>query len=103
MYRLPSADASFDLVTLDRVLVHAERPEAALTEAARTLKAGGRLLIIERFDDIGARGGNPLLLLRRWIAAAGLETQRLHPCEVESGHYLIALAGRAAAQRPVAA
>ncbi len=103
MYRLPSADASFDLVTLDRVLAHAERPEAALAEAARTLRAGGRLLIVEGFDDIGARGGNPLLLLRRWITTAGLETQRLHPCALESGHYLIALAGRPAAQRPVAA
>jgi ArsR family transcriptional regulator len=94
MYRLPSTDASFDLVTLDRVLAQAERPEAAITEAARTLKAGGRLLIVEGFDDVAARGGNPLLLLRRWIGAAGLETQRLHPCELESGHYLIALAGR---------
>jgi SAM-dependent methyltransferase len=102
MYRLPSADASFDLVNLDRVLAHAARPEAALREAARTLKEGGRLLIVDRFDDIGARGGNPLLLLLRWIAAAGLEAQRLHPCELESGHYLIALAGRSV-QRGVAA
>jgi SAM-dependent methyltransferase len=103
MYRLPSASASFDLVTLDRVLAGAERPVAALGEAKRTLKAGGRLLIVDSFDDIGAHGGNPLLLLRRWIAAAGLETQRLHPCNLESGHYLIALAGRPAEQRPVAA
>jgi len=102
MYRLPSADADFDLVTLDRVLAQAERPEAAIAEAARALKAGGRLLIVESFDDIGARGGNPLLLLRRWIDAAGLGIQRLHPCELESGHYLIALAGRAAT-RAVAA
>jgi SAM-dependent methyltransferase len=103
MYRLPSADASFDLVNLDRVLAQAERPEAALREAARTLKGNGRLLIVDAYDGIAARGGNPLLLLRRWIAAAGLETQRLHPCELESGHYLIALAGRPAAQRGVAA
>jgi ArsR family transcriptional regulator len=103
MYRLPSADARFDLVNLDRVLAGAERPEAALREAARTLKAGGRLLIVDVYDGIGARGGNPLLLLRRWITAAGLEAQRLVPCELESGHYLIALAAHVAVQRGEAA
>ncbi|MFO1400971.1 MAG: metalloregulator ArsR/SmtB family transcription factor [Steroidobacteraceae bacterium] len=103
MYRLPSADARFDLVNLDRVLAGAQRPEAALREAARTLKAGGRLLIVEAYDAIEARGGNPLLLLRRWITAAGLAPQRLVPCELESGHYLIALAARPAAQQGAAA
>lgn len=103
MYRLPSSDARFDLVNLDRVLAGAERPEAALREAARTLKAGGRLLIVDAWDDFAARDGNPLLLLRRWITAAGLAAQRLLPCELESGHYLIALAARPAAQAGVAA
>ncbi len=102
MYRLPSPDASFDLVSLDRVLAGAERPEAAIAEAARALKAGGRLLIVESFDDIAARGDNPLRLLRRWIAAARLQAQRLHPCYLESGHYLIALAGRPEAQQAAA-
>ncbi|MGC4028046.1 MAG: metalloregulator ArsR/SmtB family transcription factor [Steroidobacteraceae bacterium] len=102
MYRLPSADASFDLVSLDRVLAQAERPEAAIAEAARTLKSGGRLLIVESFDDIAARGDNPLMLLRRWIAAARLQAQRLHPCYLQSGHYLIALAGRPEAQQAAA-
>jgi ubiquinone/menaquinone biosynthesis C-methylase UbiE len=103
MYRLPSGDASFDLVNLDRVLSQAERPEAALREAARTLKANGRLLIVDAYDGVAARGGNPLLLLRRWISAAGLEPQRLHPCELESGHFLIALASRPAVPQGVAA
>ncbi len=103
MYRLPSADGRFDLVNLDRVVSAAERPEAALREAARTLKGAGRLLIVDAYDDIEARGGNPLLLLRRWITAAGLEPQRLLPCELASGHYIVALAGRPAAQRGEAA
>lgn len=103
MYRLPATDARFDLVNLDRVLAGAERPEAALREAARTLKAAGRLLIVDTYDGIAALGGNPLLLLRRWITAAGLVAQRLVPCELESGHYLIALAARPAAQQGEAA
>ncbi|MCC7463659.1 MAG: metalloregulator ArsR/SmtB family transcription factor [Gammaproteobacteria bacterium] len=103
MYRLPSADGRFDLVNLDRVLAGAERPEAALREAARTLKDGGRLLIVDRYDAIEARGGNPLLLLRRWLTAAELEAQRLLPCELEGGHFIMALAGRPAAQRGEAA
>ena len=103
MYRLPCEDASFDLATLDRVLAGAERPEAALREAARTLKGNGRLMIIESYDDVAARGGNPLSLLRRWVAGAGLDLARLHPCVLESGHYLIATAAPAAAQRTEAA
>jgi ArsR family transcriptional regulator len=98
MYRLPGADRSFDLVTLDHMLAQAERPEAALIEAARTLKAGGRLLIVEEFDGLATHEGSPLLRLRRWIEAGGLVVQRLHPCDLESGSYLIALAGRPAVQ-----
>lgn len=102
MYRLPAPDASFDLVSLDRVLAQAERPEAAISEAARTLKPGGRLLIVENFADITIHGGNPLLLLQRWIKGAGLATRRLHPCDLASGHYLIALAGRVDTQQVAA-
>lgn len=98
MYALPGEAASFDTVTLDRVLAAAEHPGAVLAEATRVLRPGGRLLLIERFDDIEACSGeNPLQCLQRWIAAAGLQLLRLRPCDLRSGHQLIALA-----QRPVA-
>lgn len=95
MYRLPGPDASFDLVSLERLLGQAERPAKALAEAARMLKPGGRLLVIEHYEDIGAQGANPLLQLQEWISAAGLVVRRLHPCDLRGGHYLIALAGHA--------
>jgi ArsR family transcriptional regulator len=47
MYRLPLADAAFDVATLQMVLHYAEDPAAALAEAARTLKPGGRLVIVD--------------------------------------------------------
>ena len=47
MYRLPLADGSFDTVVLQMVLHHAETPAAALAEAARVLRPGGRLAVID--------------------------------------------------------
>ena len=56
MYDLPFAGPLFDTVTVDRVLATAERPAAALSEIARTLKHGGRAVVIEDFDALSARG-----------------------------------------------
>jgi ubiquinone/menaquinone biosynthesis C-methylase UbiE len=47
MYRLPLPDAGFDLVLLHMVLHHAEDPSAALAEAARVLRPGGRMLVVD--------------------------------------------------------
>jgi ArsR family transcriptional regulator len=47
MYRLPLADGEFDLVVLSMVLHYAEDPEGALAEAARVLRPGGMLLIVD--------------------------------------------------------
>jgi ArsR family transcriptional regulator len=47
MYRLPLADAGYDLVLLNMVLHHAEDPPGALAEAARVLKPGGRLVVVD--------------------------------------------------------
>ncbi|UYV13985.1 MAG: metalloregulator ArsR/SmtB family transcription factor [Phycisphaera sp.] len=44
---LPLEDGSIDLVVLGLVLHHLESPQAALQEAARVLKPGGRVLIVD--------------------------------------------------------
>lgn len=52
MFRLPLPDACFDVVTLQMVLHYADDPAAALAEAARVLKPGGTLLVV----DLGPHG-----------------------------------------------
>ena len=47
MYRLPLPDGGFDLVLMHMVLHHAEDPAAALAEAARVLRPGGRLVVVD--------------------------------------------------------
>jgi ArsR family transcriptional regulator len=45
--RVPIANARMDLVLLSQALHHADRPAAALAEAHRILKPGGRLLVLD--------------------------------------------------------
>lgn len=47
MYRLPLADASFDIAVLQMVLHHAEDPAGALAEVARVLRPGGTMMVID--------------------------------------------------------
>lgn len=47
MHHLPLAEASFDAVTIHQVLHYAERPGRAIQEAARVLRPGGRLFIVD--------------------------------------------------------
>lgn len=97
MYDLPFAGPLFDTVTVDRVLATAQRPAAALSEIARTLKNGGRAVVIEDFDTLSAASSaNPIATLREWFARAGLECQRVHPVDIEDAHLLVALARRPA-------
>jgi ubiquinone/menaquinone biosynthesis C-methylase UbiE len=101
MYRLPFEDASFDTVTIDRVLASAERPAAAIAEAARTLRADGRLIVIEDFDQIDARGSdNPLAQLRRWFSSAGMNAGSLRPSDLAGRHYIVAFARHNAKASP---
>ncbi|HMI37523.1 MAG TPA: methyltransferase domain-containing protein, partial [Steroidobacteraceae bacterium] len=96
MYALPLESGSFDTVTIAHVLAGAEHPAEVLTEAARALRKSGRLLLVERFDDIEAcSGANPLQSLRQWLDRGGLHLARLRPCDLASGHHLLALAHRA--------
>ncbi len=47
MLRLPYEQASFDTVTLRMVLHFVDRPGAAIAEAARVLRPGGRVVIVD--------------------------------------------------------
>lgn len=91
---LPQPAQTFDAVLIDRVLARAERPAAALQEAARVLRPGGRVVLIEDFDALERRtsDANPLVLLRGWLADAGLACDRLRPFDVSGAHLLLAAA-----------
>ena len=75
MYRLPLADASFDTAVLQMVLHYAEDPAGAVTEAARVLRPGGRLIVI----DLAAHGRDDLTAPRahRWPGFADAAIHRL--------------------------
>jgi ubiquinone/menaquinone biosynthesis C-methylase UbiE len=47
MYQLPLADASFDAVVIHQVLHYADRPAAAIAEAARVLRPNGVLVVVD--------------------------------------------------------
>jgi SAM-dependent methyltransferase len=47
MYRLPLTDASFDTAVLQMVLHYAEDPAGVIAEAARVLRPGGKLIVID--------------------------------------------------------
>lgn len=92
MYRLPLADAAFDAVALQMVLHYAEDPAAALAEAARVLKPGGSLLVV----DLASHGRAELLerhkhrwpgfddaALAGWLGEAGCALA--DPMTVEGG------------------
>ena len=64
MYALPFPAACFDVISLDRVLGTAERPEQAVAEALRVLKPGGLVVTVEV-----AGSGISREALHRWLKA----------------------------------
>jgi ArsR family transcriptional regulator len=92
MYGLPFAAGAFDTVTMDRVLAGAKQPDMAIAEAARTLRVGGRLCLVEDFDLLAeVVTDNPLAALRRWLTAAGLVCERFSPFDTDKAHVLVAI------------
>ena len=85
LFSLPVADAEADAVVLHQVLHFLDDPAAALTEAARILKPGGRLLVVdfaphelEHLRDTFAhqRLGFGLEQMRTWLEEAGLRLKQ---------------------------
>jgi ArsR family transcriptional regulator len=84
MYQLPLAGASFDAVLIHQVLHYADRPAAAVAEAARVLRPGGLLVIIDfaphaleylRTEHAHRRLGFADAEMLGWCRAAGLEPE----------------------------
>jgi ubiquinone/menaquinone biosynthesis C-methylase UbiE len=64
MYRLPLASSSFDLAVVQMVLHYAEDPPGVLAEAARVLRPGGSLIVIDLAHH--DRGDLAARLAHRW-------------------------------------
>jgi len=106
---LPLDDGALDAAVICLVLHHLPDPGAVLREAARALRPGGRLLVIDMArhgrEEYRQQMGHVWLgfepsQLDPWLAEAGFERGRLHPLPPPSGAKgpaLFALAARRAA------
>jgi SAM-dependent methyltransferase len=89
---LPLDDGTLDVALLYLVLHHVPEPGAVLAEAARALKPGGRILLVdmqrhERREYQQQMGhvwlGFEPEQLSRWLAEAGFSDVRLHPLSAD--------------------
>ncbi len=83
---LPLADGSADTILIHQVLHYLPAPETALTEAARLLGPGGRVLIVDfashdreelRTQDAHARLGFSDAQIAGWLNAAGVSLTQI--------------------------
>ncbi len=82
IYNLPLDDASADAVVMHQVLHYLASPQQAISEAARILKPGGKLLIVDfapheleflRTEHAHERLGFAADLIEQWMKIAGLK------------------------------
>lgn len=69
MYQLRFAQGSFDTVTMDLVLSHAEQPAQVINEARRVLRGGGVMLVVDFANEEAGINGNKLM---SWLQEAGM-------------------------------
>lgn len=83
---LPVEGQDFDLITIHQVLHFLDQPELAIAEAARVLRPGGRLLIVDlaphnleylRDDHAHVRLGFSHQIVSEWLEKVGLEVQEV--------------------------
>lgn len=81
---LPLEGQDFDLITIHQVLHFLDQPEMAIAEAARVLRPGGRLLIVDlaphkleylRDDHAHVRLGFSHQVMADWLDKVGLEVE----------------------------
>jgi ubiquinone/menaquinone biosynthesis C-methylase UbiE len=86
IFNLPLDAQDFDLITIHQVLHFLDQPELALGEAARMLRPGGRLVIIDlaphaleylRNDHAHLRLGFSHQVMGEWLKKAGLEVEEV--------------------------
>ncbi|QRM56010.1 metalloregulator ArsR/SmtB family transcription factor [Sinorhizobium sp. BG8] len=97
IFNLPLERDEFDVVTIHQVLHFLEEPEAAIAEAARMLRPGGRLVIIDlaphgleylRTEHAHLRLGFPHQTMSEWLKKSGLvleKTVDLEPSIADGG------------------
>lgn len=83
---LPVEGQDFDLITIHQVLHFLDQPELAIAEAARVLRPGGRVLIVDlaphnleylRDDHAHVRLGFSHQIVSEWLEKVGLEVQEV--------------------------
>ncbi|WP_186387315.1 metalloregulator ArsR/SmtB family transcription factor [Stappia sp. TSB10P1A] len=94
IYALNIPAESHDLITLHQVLHFLDDPGRAIEEAARVLRPGGRLLIVDfaphaleflRDEHAHRRLGFSREQMGRWLHAAGLEVTEIRDLNPEAG------------------
>ncbi|HUG97733.1 MAG TPA: metalloregulator ArsR/SmtB family transcription factor [Gammaproteobacteria bacterium] len=109
MYQLRFAAGSFDTVTIDQVLYQADQPVEVLHEAARVLRPGGRLLLVEflpgEAQDPAPPDAAPLTSTRlaAWCHDAGLRPEAAESLAARPWPLIVSVVRRPGAHRAAAA
>jgi DNA-binding transcriptional ArsR family regulator len=89
----PTPGVVFHSLVLDRAAGAATPLDLALVQARTLLAPEGRLWLLERYDTLEEAGQrsaeHPLARLRRLLADAGYECQRIRPLEADGSHILV--------------